>query len=116
MKLDKAFLEHVLPLTSSPALYLVSRVIIGGSLDRLACLGVDPNGNPAKDAIGDSTAEQDVVEYRVCGLGLTSKNAILSVGSQGLFVGAVWGNLLNAGDKRLIEEELTDVRDSAARN
>jgi hypothetical protein len=116
MKLDKSGLVPVIPRISPPALFLVSRVVVGGSLDRLARLGVDPNGNPAKNTIGDSTTEQDVVENRVGGLGLTSKNAVLGVGSQGLFVSAVWGNLLNTGDKRLIKEELADVRDSAARN
>jgi hypothetical protein len=57
MKFDKAYSAPDLLRISPPALCLVSRVIVGGSLDRLARLGVDPNGNPAKNTIGDSTAE-----------------------------------------------------------
>lgn len=90
-------------------------VVVGSGRDGLGDGRVDAHGDPGEDAVGDVIAEQDVAGHGVAGGGLLGEDAVGGVGGQPLRVGRVGRGSLDGGDEVLVEEELADVRDGAAR-
>jgi len=91
--------------------------VLGAALRLVVLARVDANGGPRQDAVLDRITQQRVVEERIgrrVGR-LVGQDTVLRVGQDALLVGVVWGRLLDLVDEALIEEELADVRDLAAR-
>lgn len=92
-----------------------SEVCSSSGVDVAVSGGVDADGDPSKETIGDVVAEvNELREGVVVVVGFVGSPHVVVVGDDLLGVGVVWVGGLDGGAQRLVEEELTDVRDGAA--
>lgn len=73
--------------------------------------GIDTNGGPAEQTVGDVVTEEDIVENGIGTSGDSSigKDAVVNVLNNGVGVLAVRRELIHLGDEGLVEEELAGV-------
>lgn len=76
---------------------------------------VDADGDPPEDAVRHALPQQHIIQDGVAGLRLLPEYAVGGVAGQGLRVAAVGARRLHERHQALVEEELADVADVAAR-
>lgn len=82
---------------------------------RIYSLGINADCNPPKNTISCSFTKIDIVQHRVCIGGFLGKDSVIGVKKEDLSVCVVRGIEFDGIDEGLVEEELADVGDMAAR-
>jgi hypothetical protein len=78
-------------------------------VDRDVLSGVNPDGLPRQDTIGNGVPDERVAYERIAGGCLLSQVEVHGVLSERLLIGGIWIQGFHFRDKVLVEEELSDV-------